>query len=283
MTTATLNKDQSTGNTNAVDRMVVVVFDDEKQAYEASKALKDLHAEDTITLYASAVVAKDADGNVIVKQAADRGLLGSAVGLATGSLIGLLGGPVGLALGAATGITAGSMYDMDQLGVDDEFLADVSQYLSRGKTAVVAEVDESWTTPLDTRMDDLGGMVFRRARGDVIDEQKQQELAADKAALADLKAERDRAVGEAKAKLQAKVDAAQKKLQQWSDALRERHAAIKREGEAKIKALEEQAAKAKGEAKAKLQARVAEARAHHKANAEKLSEAWQHVKEAAAL
>jgi uncharacterized membrane protein len=280
MTTATLNRDQSTASTNAADKMVVVAFASEKQAYEASRALKDLHAEGSITLYASAVIAKDADGNVTVKQAADRGLLGTAVGLATGSLIGLLGGPVGLAFGAATGITAGSTYDMVQLGVDDDFLADVSQLLSRGKTAIVAEVDEGWTTPLDKRMNDLGGMVFRRARGDVMDEQMQQELAADKAELADLKADRDQAVGEAKAKLQAKVDAAQKKLRHWSDALGERGAAIKREGEAKIKALEEQAARAKDEMKAKLQARVAEARAHYEASADKLSKAWQ---EAAAL
>ena len=75
------------------DKMIVVVFDNEKKAYEGSKALKDLHAEGSITLYASAVIAKDADGKVTVKQAADQGPLGTAVGLVTGSLIGLLGGP----------------------------------------------------------------------------------------------------------------------------------------------------------------------------------------------
>ena len=55
----------------------------------------------SITLYARGVIAKDAGGKVTVKEAADEGPLGTAVGLATGSLIGLLGGPVGVAIGAS--------------------------------------------------------------------------------------------------------------------------------------------------------------------------------------
>ena len=49
------------------DKMMVVIFDDEKKAYEGIKALKDLHAEGSITLYASAVIAKEADGKLTVK------------------------------------------------------------------------------------------------------------------------------------------------------------------------------------------------------------------------
>ena len=44
--------------------MIVVIFDNEKKAYEGSKVLKDLDAEDSITLYASAVIAKDAKERV---------------------------------------------------------------------------------------------------------------------------------------------------------------------------------------------------------------------------
>ena len=281
--TPTLNKGQSRSDLDAVDKMIVVVFDDEKQAYEGSKALKDLHAEGSITLYASAVIAKDADGNVTIKQAADRGPLGTGVGLLTGSLIGLLGGPVGLAVGATTGTFAGSLYDLAQVGIGGDFLAEVSQVLSPGKIAVVAEVDEEWVTPLDTRMDALAGVVFRRARGEFIDAQLEQEIAADRAELAALKAEHKQAVGEAKAKLQAKITAAENRLQARRARLNEKIAAIKREGEAKIKSLQEQAAKAKSDRKAKVEKRLAEARAHHEARVDKLSKAWQLVKEAAAI
>jgi tryptophanyl-tRNA synthetase len=55
------------------------------------------------------------------------------------------------------------------------------------------------------------------------------------------------------------------------------------EGEAKIKSLQQQAAQATGEIKAKLEKRIAEERADHQPRVEKLSKAWQLVKEAAAV
>jgi uncharacterized membrane protein len=266
-----------------MDKMLVVVFDNESKAYEGIKALRELHAEASLTLYATAVIAKDANGKVSVKQAADQGPLGTVLGLTTGSLIGLLGGPAGLAVGATTGTFAGSLYDLAQVGVGEDFLAEVSQRLSPGKVAVVAEIDEEWVTPLDTRMDALGGIAFRRARGEFIDAQIEREIAADKAEIAKLKAEHNQAVGEAKAKLKAKLDAAQNRLQARRDLLKENVEAIKREGEAKMKSLQEQTAQAKGEMKAKLEKRIGEARADHQLRVDKLSKAWQLIKEAAAI
>jgi trehalose/maltose hydrolase-like predicted phosphorylase len=149
--------------------------------------------------------------------------------------------------------------------------------------AVVGHVDEEWVTPLDTRIAALGGAVVRRTRDEFVDAQFERDIAADKAELAALKAEHAKAIGEAKARLQAKIDATQKRLQHRRDQLKDWLAASKREDEARIKSIEEQAAKAKGEMKAKLEARGAKARADHKARAEKLSKAWELVKEAAAI
>jgi uncharacterized membrane protein len=266
-----------------MNKMIVAVFNDESDAYEGVNSLKELHAGGSLTLYATAVIAKDANGKVIVKQSDDQGPFGTVFGMTTGSLIGLLGGPVGLAVGAATGTLAGSLYDLAKVGVGEDFLAEVSQHLSPGKVAVVAEIDEEWVIPLDTRLDALGGIVFRRARGEFIDAQIERESAADKAEIAKLKAEYNQAVGEAKGKLKAKLNAAQNRLQARRDSLKERIEAIKREGEAKIKSLQEQAAQAKGEMKEKLEKRVAEERAGHKLRVDKLSKAWLLIKEAAAI
>ena len=266
-----------------MNKMIVTVFNDESSAYEGVKALKELDAEGSLTVYAAAVVAKDAKGVVTIKQAADQGPLGTVLGLTTGSLIGLIGGPVGLAFGAAAGTLAGSVYDLSQLGVGGDFLGEVSQYLSPGKVAVVAEIDEEWVTPLDTRMESLGGIVFRRARAEFVDAQIEAELAAAKEEIANLRAEHNHAVGEAKAKLKGKLDAAQSRLQARRDLLKEKIEAFKREGDAKIKLLQEQAARAKGETKARLEKRIAEERANHQLRAVKLSQAWQLVKEAAAI
>ncbi len=92
------------------------------------------------------------------------GPVGTAVGLLTGSLIGLIGGPVGVAVGATAGMYGGMLYDSAQLGIGEDFIAEVAEYLQPGKAAVVAEVWEEWTMPVDTRMEALGGVVFRRSR-----------------------------------------------------------------------------------------------------------------------
>ena len=50
-----------------MDRMLVVVFDNESKAYEGKEALLQLDGEGSITAYGYAVVAKDSDGNPMVK------------------------------------------------------------------------------------------------------------------------------------------------------------------------------------------------------------------------
>jgi uncharacterized membrane protein len=264
------------------DKMIVAVFDSEKQAYAGFKALRDLHAEGTITLYASAVIAKDADGKVIVKEAAERGPLGTGVGLVAGSLLGLLGGPMGAAWGAYTGSLGGVLYDLAKAGVGEDFLAEVEQQLQPGKVAVVAEVWEEWVMPVDTRMEAAGGVVFRRAREEVLDHQLERDAASLKSEVAALKAERAQAGTEAKAKLQAKIAAVKAKLRATRDRAKAASEATKREAEAKAKSLNEQLAKARGDAKAKLRARIAEVQSEHKRRAVKLRQAWKLTKEALA-
>jgi uncharacterized membrane protein len=266
-----------------MNKMIVTVFGDEKSAYEGLRALKALHAEGSLTLHAAAVIAKDPGGQVSYKQGDDQGPVGTLVGLVTGGLFGMLGGPIGLAVGATAGTLTGSIYDIATLGVGDDFVSEVSQNLTPGRVAVVADIDEEWVTPLDTRMEALGGYVFRRARGEFIDAQIERELATDRAELARLKAEYHEAVGEARAQLNAKVEAAQTRFEARRALIKERIDAVEREGEAKINALEEQAAKAKAEKKAKLEQRIAKERADHKARVVKLRQAWQLVKEAAAV
>ena len=56
-----------------MDRMLVVVFDNETKAYEGKKALLQLDDEGSIGVYAYAVVAKNADGTAKIKQGDDSG------------------------------------------------------------------------------------------------------------------------------------------------------------------------------------------------------------------
>ena len=212
-----------------MERMLVVVFDNEKRAYEGRSALTRLQEDGSITIYAGAVVAKHADGTVDVKQLDDFGPVGTLGGTAVGSLIGLLGGPVGMAIGGASGLAFGAIYDVETARVGADFLEDVSKTLTPNKVAVVAEVEEEWTAPVDTRMEQLGGTVFRRALWQVEEQTRREEIAAMKADLAQFKSEAAKAHADRKAKLEkkiyelaAKIDAQDKKAMERLNAFEAR-------------------------------------------------------------
>ena len=71
-----------------------------------------------------------------------------------------------MAVGASTGTMIGAAFDLTRAGIAGDFLEEVSEYLLPGKTAVITELDEEWQAPIDTRMEALGGHVFRRNRID---------------------------------------------------------------------------------------------------------------------
>ena len=263
-----------------MDKILVVVFDSESKAYEGSLALQELQNEGSINLYAKAVIARDGNGKVAVKQEGDMGPIGTAVGLLTGTLLGLLGGPVGVAIGVSVGTSGGMLYDLAQLGVGEDYLDEVGKSLLPGKAAVVAEAWENWTLPVDTKMESLGGVVFRRTRSDVLDEQMDNDIAALNADLDELDAEFDQANAEAKAKLQIKINATKAKLQAAQDAMQARLQSSQQETEAKIQSLEAQSAKARGERKAKLDKRIAELKADQKRRSDQLKQAGEHIKAA---
>jgi len=226
-----------------MEKMLVVVFDNESKAYEGKKALLQLDNEGSISVYAYAVLAKHADGTASVKQGDDAGPLGSLVGTALGSLIGLLGGPAGVAVGAAAGLGAGSAVDIDNARIGDDFIADVTKQLLPTRVAVVAEIEEDWTTPVDTRMEAIGGTVFRRALSDVQHQIHEENVAAMKADLAQMKTERAQARADRKAKLQEKINQLDTKIQQHLQKAKERHEAAKAEAQAKINVLQAKAAR----------------------------------------
>jgi uncharacterized membrane protein len=262
-----------------MDKILIVVFEDESKAYEGSQALQELQEEGSINLYAQAVIVRDAEGKVQMKQSSDMRPVGTAVGLVTGSLIGLLGGPVGLAIGASAGMAGGLLYDLAEVGVSQDFLEEVGQSLRPGKAAIIAELWEDWMLPVDSKMESLGGVVFRRMRRDSLDRQVEWDITTLKAEIDELEAEHDRASGAAKIKLQAKIDAARAKLQTTVSGIQARLEASQAETKAKIDALQEQAAKARGERKAKLEKRIAELKADQQRRSEQLKQAGQHIRE----
>jgi uncharacterized membrane protein len=232
----------------AMDRMLVVVFDTESKAYEGKTALYQLDDEGSISVYAYAVVAKNADGTTTVRQSDDPGPLGTLLGTSLGSLIGLLGGPVGVAIGAAAGLVTGGAVDLDNARVGEDFIDDVRQELQPGKFALVADIEEDWTTPVDTRMQALGGKAFRRALSEVKQTVDDEETAAMKADLAQMKAEHAKAQADRKAKLEEKINQLDSKIRARLEKAKKGREASERQAKAKVEILKAKAAALKAKA-----------------------------------
>jgi uncharacterized membrane protein len=265
-----------------MSRFVVVVFPSEAKAYEGTRALKDLHADGSLTLYGMAVIAKNAKGALSIKEAAESGPLGTAVGAMVGGLVGLLAGPVGALAGMASGTLMGSLVDLFNYGVSEEFVLKVSEELRPGRAAIVAELVENWNIPLDTRMGALGGTVLRTWRADFEDEQVAIEVAALEADLRQLRAEYAQANAETKAALKAKLDQANASLKHAEERLQARIDALQAEANAKVAALDKQVAGAKADAKEKIRQHSATLRAEYEARSAKLKQAWALTKQALA-
>jgi uncharacterized membrane protein len=231
-----------------MDRMLVVVFDSESKAYEGKKALLQLDDEGSIGVYGYAVLAKNTDGSANVEQGDDVGPIGSLVGTSLGSLIGVLAGPVGLAVGASAGLLAGEVVDINNAGIGYDFINDVSKVLLPNRFAVIAEVNEEWTTPVDTRMEAIGGTVFRRALSEVKEQIREENVAAMEADLDQLKAEYAKAHADRKAKLQQKINQLDSKIQAQVQNAKDRREALKRRAQAKVQVLKEKEEKARAKA-----------------------------------
>jgi uncharacterized membrane protein len=253
-----------------MEEMLVVVFDKEPKAYEGSRALHQLDTEGSITIHAESVIKKDGNGTVSALREDGDFPVRTVGGTAIGSLIGVLGGPVGLGIGALAGAFAGMMGDLYAAGVNTDFLSDVSAALTPGKCAVVADVSEEWVTPVDTRMEAVGGVVFRSLKSAIEDDLRARDVAELKQEIAQLKAEHAQAQAERKAKIQARIDSLNAKLQTKLEQAKQRSEQIKAETEAKVQALQNRAAKAQGDAKKAFNDRVAQIRGEYEERSKKL-------------
>jgi len=264
-----------------MSKLVVTTFDSEAKAYEGTRALNELHAQGDLTLYGMAVITKDAGGKLSVKEGPDA-LAGTAVGSLVGALVGVLGGPAGVIVGLTAGMLLGGISDLLNVGVGMDFLDKVSRELAPGKAAVIAEVDEDWVTPLNTRMEAIGASVEREWRSDFEEVEIEKDTAARKAELAQLKAELAQSRAEAKAKLQKRINEVKAKLDELANQAQASLQKLETSTNAKISALNDQIAKANAENKARIKQRLVELRADHDRRAAKLKQAGALIKEALA-
>ena len=265
-----------------MDKILVAAFPSDARACEGLRALRDLDAQGTITVYAKAVIAVGEESGVEVKEGADEGPLGTPVALLTGSLLGPLAGSVGMAVAAGAGTLGRVLHDLARIGVDEDFLTEVGEALRPGTAAIVAEVWEERISPVDARVEALGGCTLRRVRKEIVDGNVERDVAALRAELASLAAELASAPEEHQAHVRERIDATRTKLRATQQRAKAVLDALTRESEAKIAHLEVEAAAAGGEPKERLEARIAGLRSQLRRRFERVGKAWAAAREALA-
>ena len=150
------------------DNVIVVGFADDDHAYEAMTKLNELASQGQIGLAEAAVVIRDDDGHIDVKdQVSSDSWAGTASGGLVGLLVGILAGPLGILLGGATGVAVGSLFDLADAEDSDSALTEVSKTVKVGRTSLLAQVEEQSPEVIDAAMAGLSGTVVRRSVVDV--------------------------------------------------------------------------------------------------------------------
>jgi uncharacterized membrane protein len=150
------------------DNVIAVSFPEEANAYEALARLKELDSEGSVGVRGAAVVAREEDGRITIKDQFDtEGFQDTAGGGLLGLLVGVLGGPLGVVIGGATGVLVGSLFDEDDDDHTRSVLADMSKSVRVGPPGLLAEVSEPSPEAIDAIMAHLNGIVVRRSAADV--------------------------------------------------------------------------------------------------------------------
>jgi len=263
-----------------MNKMLIATFNNEEDAYKGVDALKELNEKGDITLYASAVISKSIDGKVDVKQVSDEGPIGTAFGVLTGSLAGLIGGIPGAALGVTLGGTTGMLFDLAEAGVNIDFANEVADVLLPGTSVLISDIEEEWVIPVDTKLSDLSGLVIRRSRSEVVEDQLENESIALNKQMEDLKQELKNSKEDAKTAVKQTQASLKKRLEAVSVKTQAKLDQLEKESEAKIKTFQNQLKSAQNERKAKIEKRISDIKADREIRKAKLEKAKKLTQEA---
>ncbi|NIG54117.1 DUF1269 domain-containing protein [Chitinophaga sp. Cy-1792] len=208
--------------------IIIATFPQESQAVAALKRFTQLESIGDITIYESALVKKNANGetSLLETDSTTEGVRALS-GMALGTLIGAFAGPVGILAGMLVGTISGAIWESNYYSFTQEFSNKIAGELQPGYTALIAEVDEDNEVFVDSYVKSLGGSVtrtdvdyeyekFSDEQVEAIDEQ----IAADRAKI--------RTAAEAdKAKLE-------KEIASLKDKRKERIAALRASAQTKV-------------------------------------------------
>ncbi len=143
--------------------VVIAAFEDEATALDALHVLQEAHREDELKFKAYALVRRDAEKKLHVKETGDPGgAAGLVSGGALGVALGLLAGPIGLA--ALTGAVVGGLaLKFRDTGVKNDEIRAAGESLKPGMAALLILAEEGSEDVIAEKLALNGGTVVRAA------------------------------------------------------------------------------------------------------------------------
>ena len=131
-------------------QLIVAAFQNEDEAKEALKALKQAKKEGLIKIDDAAVLRKDEKGKIHIKETHDMGGgKGAVLGGVGGAMVGLIAGAA-LAGPAVVGTLIGSLVaKLRDSGFSNERLETLGESLEPGTSAIVAVVEHEWMAKVE--------------------------------------------------------------------------------------------------------------------------------------
>jgi uncharacterized membrane protein len=144
-------------------KLLVFVFPDDAKIDQAIGAvITKLTAKEYLSVYRLAVVSRDLDGKISVKDITEKDFGTIGVGAFIGGLAGLAAGPLGAAIGAGAGALFGWSAELVNEEAVSEFANKCLSGLAAGGRAIVAEVAEEAAPSFESLMQENGGTVCNR-------------------------------------------------------------------------------------------------------------------------
>jgi uncharacterized membrane protein len=139
--------------------LIVVGFKDEFKADEVMNELRRLQSEYLVDLEDAAVVVRNQEGKVKIKQAQELVAAGAVSGSYWGLLLSVLFfNPIFALVGAAAGALSGALTD---IGIDDNFMRDLGSTIEPGTSAIFVLVRKSTPDRVLENLSKFEGKVLR--------------------------------------------------------------------------------------------------------------------------
>lgn len=141
MTDETTNVEQGVAGVG----LFVAAYVDERGADQALEALKQAQKDGEFYFDDAAVVRRDAEGKVHIKESGDMTTgKGAGIGALIGGVLGLLGGPAGVALGLGAGALVGGIAAHGDAGFDNDSLKEIGAALPAGTSALAVTTSKDF-------------------------------------------------------------------------------------------------------------------------------------------